>query len=79
MTLQPLKPDDHVIIQASGRTLQIKEAQVSDTGRYTCLASNIAGEDEMEFDVNIQGNQSSDHKILLVASFSNVLRCWNSL
>ncbi|XP_010080185.1 PREDICTED: hemicentin-1-like, partial [Pterocles gutturalis] len=51
---QPLKPDDHVIIQASGRTLQIKEAQVSDTGRYTCLASNIAGEDEVEFDVNIQ-------------------------
>ncbi|KAK2540204.1 Hmcn1 [Columba guinea] len=51
---KPLKPDDHVVIQASGRTLQIKEAQVSDTGRYTCLASNIAGEDEMEFDVNIQ-------------------------
>uniref|UniRef100_A0A663M826 Hemicentin 1 n=1 Tax=Athene cunicularia TaxID=194338 RepID=A0A663M826_ATHCN len=51
---QPLKPDDHVIIQVSGRTLQIKEAQVSDTGRYTCLASNIAGEDEVEFDVNIQ-------------------------
>ncbi|XP_014802303.1 PREDICTED: hemicentin-1 [Calidris pugnax] len=51
---QPLKPDDHVIVQGSGRTLQIKEAQISDTGRYTCLASNIAGEDELEFDVNIQ-------------------------
>uniref|UniRef100_A0A8B9SME3 Hemicentin 1 n=1 Tax=Anas platyrhynchos TaxID=8839 RepID=A0A8B9SME3_ANAPL len=51
---QPLKPDDHVVIQASGHFLQIKEGQVSDTGRYTCLASNIAGEDEVEFDVNIQ-------------------------
>ncbi|XP_027579260.2 hemicentin-1 [Pipra filicauda] len=51
---QPLKADDHVLIQASGQTLHIKEAQVSDTGRYTCLASNIAGEDELEFDVNIQ-------------------------
>uniref|UniRef100_A0A8D2NA96 Hemicentin 1 n=1 Tax=Zonotrichia albicollis TaxID=44394 RepID=A0A8D2NA96_ZONAL len=37
-----------------GHTLHIKEAQVSDTGRYACLASNIAGEDELEFDVNIQ-------------------------
>uniref|UniRef100_A0A8C2UJN2 Hemicentin-1 n=1 Tax=Coturnix japonica TaxID=93934 RepID=A0A8C2UJN2_COTJA len=51
---QPLKPNDRIIIQASGHTLQITEARVSDTGRYTCLASNIAGEDEVEFDINIQ-------------------------
>ncbi|KAJ1172187.1 hypothetical protein NDU88_004037, partial [Pleurodeles waltl] len=51
---QPLKPNGHVTIAVSGRTLLIKEAQVSDTGRYTCVASNIAGEDELDFDVNIQ-------------------------
>ncbi|NXU50379.1 HMCN1 protein, partial [Turnix velox] len=51
---QAIKPDAHVVIQAGGHTLQIKQAQISDTGRYTCLASNIAGEDEVEFDVNIQ-------------------------
>uniref|UniRef100_A0A8C3PW12 Hemicentin 1 n=1 Tax=Chrysolophus pictus TaxID=9089 RepID=A0A8C3PW12_CHRPC len=51
---QPLKTDDRVIIEARGHTLQITEAQVSDTGRYICLASNIAGEDEAEFDINIQ-------------------------
>ncbi|KAF5916712.1 hypothetical protein HPG69_005507 [Diceros bicornis minor] len=52
--LMPLKSDDHVNIAAHGHTLQIKEAQISDTGRYTCVASNIAGEDELDFDVNIQ-------------------------
>ncbi|KAM6165457.1 hemicentin-1 [Erethizon dorsatum] len=51
---QPLKSDDHVSIAANGHTLQIKEAQISDTGRYTCVASNLAGEDELDFDVNIQ-------------------------
>ncbi|NXY61032.1 HMCN1 protein, partial [Callaeas wilsoni] len=50
----PLQADEHILIQGSGHTLHIKEAQVSDMGRYTCLASNIAGEDELEFDVNIQ-------------------------
>ncbi|NWI60418.1 HMCN1 protein, partial [Calyptomena viridis] len=52
--------NDHVLIQGSGQTLQIKEAQVSDTGRYTCVASNIAGEDELEFDVNIQVGNTVD-------------------
>ncbi|NXB77102.1 HMCN1 protein, partial [Donacobius atricapilla] len=50
----PLQADERVLIQGSGHTLHIKEALVSDMGRYTCLASNIAGEDELEFDVNIQ-------------------------
>ncbi|XP_060132638.1 hemicentin-1 isoform X1 [Zootoca vivipara] len=51
---QPIASDDHITIQASGRVLQIKSAQISDTGRYSCIASNIAGEDELEFDVSIQ-------------------------
>lgn len=52
---QILRADDHVSITANGRIVQIKHAQVSDTGRYTCVATNIAGEDEKDFDVNIQG------------------------
>lgn len=52
-----LKGDGHIIITANGRIVQIKHTQVSDTGRYTCVATNIAGEDEKDFDVNIQGEQ----------------------
>ncbi|MBN3312119.1 HMCN1 protein, partial [Atractosteus spatula] len=51
---QLLHADGHVTITTNGRIVQIKRAQVSDTGRYTCVASNIAGEDEKDFDVNIQ-------------------------
>nr|XP_054608122.1 hemicentin-1 isoform X2 [Nothobranchius furzeri] len=51
---QILRADSHVSITSSGRTVQIKHAQVSDTGRYTCVATNVAGEDEKDFDVNIQ-------------------------
>ncbi|XP_063057327.1 hemicentin-1 isoform X2 [Engraulis encrasicolus] len=51
---QILRADDHISISANGRVVRIKEAQVSDTGRYTCVASNLAGEDEKDFDVNIQ-------------------------
>ncbi|XP_025019182.1 hemicentin-1 [Python bivittatus] len=51
---QPITSDDHLTIQGGGRILQIKATQISDTGRYSCVASNIAGEDELEFDVSIQ-------------------------
>uniref|UniRef100_A0A8D2KTM3 Hemicentin 1 n=1 Tax=Varanus komodoensis TaxID=61221 RepID=A0A8D2KTM3_VARKO len=51
---QLIASDDHLTIQGMGRILQIKAAQISDTGRYSCVATNIAGEDELEFDVNVQ-------------------------
>ncbi|XP_040926337.1 hemicentin-1 isoform X2 [Betta splendens] len=51
---QVLQADGRVSITAGGRIVQIKHAQVSDTGRYTCVATNVAGEDEKDFDVNIQ-------------------------
>ncbi|TSL47575.1 Hemicentin-1 [Bagarius yarrelli] len=51
---QILKADERITVTPNGRIVQIKQAQVSDTGRYTCVATNIAGEDEKDFDVNIQ-------------------------
>ncbi|XP_051929217.1 hemicentin-1 isoform X2 [Hippocampus zosterae] len=49
-----LLADEHVSITANGRIVKIRHAQVYDTGRYTCIATNVAGEDEKDFDVNIQ-------------------------
>ncbi|XP_063154493.1 hemicentin-1 [Candoia aspera] len=51
---QHITSDDHLTIQGGGRILRIMATQISDTGRYSCVASNIAGEDELEFDVSIQ-------------------------
>lgn len=75
---QPLKSDDHVNIAANGHTLQIKKAQISDTGRYTCVASNIAGEDELDFDVNIQGNTNVliVHHLIYMICLSNEKEIW---
>ncbi|XP_040215726.1 hemicentin-1 isoform X1 [Rana temporaria] len=48
---QPLDPRSLIV---NGNKLNIDKADLSDTGRYTCVASNVAGEDELDFDVNIQ-------------------------
>eukprot|EP00061_Rhincodon_typus_P018023 g47007.t1 len=51
---QLLTGTEHLQILDKGHVLQIKYTRVSDTGRYTCVATNIAGEDEKDFHVNIQ-------------------------
>uniref|UniRef100_A0A3P8SLY4 Ig-like domain-containing protein n=1 Tax=Amphiprion percula TaxID=161767 RepID=A0A3P8SLY4_AMPPE len=36
-----------------GQLLQIKDAKVSDTGRYTCIAVNVAGQADSKHDVSV--------------------------
>ncbi|KAM4662543.1 hemicentin-2 [Discoglossus pictus] len=43
-----------VQILGDGQVLQIHPIRVSDSGRYTCVATNVAGEDEREFYVSVQ-------------------------
>lgn len=50
-----LVADSHHQLWSHGRFLQIFESQVADTGRYSCLASNSAGERSRHYNLNILG------------------------
>ena len=50
-----MTPNQRVHILGEGRLLQIQPTQVSDSGRYLCVATNMAGEDDQDFNVLIQG------------------------
>lgn len=50
-----LTEDEEHKILSGGRLLQITNAQVADTGRYTCLASNAAGEKSKSYSLNVLG------------------------
>ncbi|CAO2637187.1 Hmcn1, partial [Lemmus lemmus] len=47
-----LEDEDHHLM-SDGRFLQITNAQVSHTGRYTCLASNPAGDKSKSFSLHV--------------------------
>ncbi|XP_073909095.1 hemicentin-2 isoform X2 [Castor canadensis] len=51
---RPVTPNQHLHILGEGRLLQIQPTQVSDSGRYLCVATNVAGEDDQDFNVLIQ-------------------------
>jgi hemicentin len=50
-----LKPGPDMKITSSGRHLEIIRAHVTDTGRFTCIASNEAGELRRSFDLEVLG------------------------
>ncbi|XP_072604459.1 hemicentin-2 isoform X2 [Vulpes vulpes] len=51
---QPVTPSERLHLLGEGRLLQIQPTQVSDSGRYLCVATNVAGEDDQDFNVLIQ-------------------------
>lgn len=38
-----------------GRLLQIRDADVTDTGRYTCVSVNVVGQADSKYDVSVHG------------------------
>uniref|UniRef100_S4RA54 Ig-like domain-containing protein n=1 Tax=Petromyzon marinus TaxID=7757 RepID=S4RA54_PETMA len=53
-------PDIQILQNADLQTLIISEAFQEDTGRYTCLASNVDGTDSTSAEIYIEGATSSD-------------------
>ncbi|XP_054704630.1 hemicentin-2 isoform X1 [Grus americana] len=51
---QLLEGAGHLQILSEGQILQIKPASVSDSGHYTCVATNAVGEDNRDFIVHVQ-------------------------
>ncbi|EDM09581.1 hemicentin 1 (predicted) [Rattus norvegicus] len=50
---QPLLEDEHHKFLSDGRVLQILNAQITDTGRYVCVAENTAGSAKKYFNLNV--------------------------
>lgn len=53
--MQLLESSGHLQILSEGQVLQIQPASVSDSGHYTCVATNAVGEDNRDFIVHVQG------------------------
>ncbi|XP_068096243.1 hemicentin-1 isoform X2 [Hyperolius riggenbachi] len=75
---QLLDPEN--LLASYGNKLHVDESELSDTGRYTCIASNVAGEDEMDFDVIIQvpPNFPKSSELLLNADSNFIERRGNN-
>jgi len=53
------RTDQRYYISRDGGTLRITDAQVSDTGRYTCIARNSVGVAERDFHLDVLGTSPS--------------------
>ena len=45
----------HVRFLSGGRVLQIIAAKVDDAATYTCLAENVAGQEQRRFELKVHG------------------------
>lgn len=52
---RPLGLDAHLTVSTQGMVLQLSEAETEDSGRYTCIASNEAGEVSKHFILKVLG------------------------
>ena len=60
----PVKSSESVKVLLGGRKIEILNAAVSDSGRYVCVATSIAGEKEIKYDVRVLGISSASTSLL---------------
>lgn len=51
----PVKAGDNIRIEAGGKKLEIASALEVDRGQYVCVATSVAGEKEIKYDVDVLG------------------------
>lgn len=51
----PVRDTESVHVLEQGSKIEILSATVSDSGRYVCVATSIAGEKEVKYDVKVLG------------------------
>lgn len=43
-------------LESAGRMLKVTKAKLEDSGKYTCLATNAAGESQQHIRLSVHGN-----------------------
>lgn len=54
----PVRNGNSVGVLEQGSKIEILSAAVSDSGRYVCVATSIAGEKQVKYDVKVLGNET---------------------
>lgn len=55
-------------LESAGRVLKVTEAKLEDSGKYTCLATNAAGEAQQHIQLSVYGKDA--HSICVSSYFS---------
>lgn len=70
---EPLYPDRHLRFKNLNTTVEVIQAEVNDTGSYTCVANNTAGQASRHFNLKVLGEWQQI--MALIPSFLQTFIC----